>query len=88
MTCLNTKTMGIDIIDELIKQAKYMRIGFKSMAIPRGIAPLSSITGTMDKNISLIYSNPKFLHYFVIFDFILTYRSFSEASSCSVLLIF
>ncbi len=56
MTCLNTSTTGTDASDDPIKQKINKYTGFKSMAIPRGIAPLSSTIGTMYKNINLIYS--------------------------------
>ena len=56
MTCLKTSTTGIDTMDEPIKQLRYTYMGFKFMAIPNGIAPLSSITGTIEININFIYS--------------------------------
>ena len=49
MTCLNISTTGIDTSDDPIKQAR-----FRSMAIPRGMPSLSSITGAMESNINFI----------------------------------
>ena len=47
-------TTGIDTSDDPIRQLMYRYSGFRSMAIPRGMAPLSSMTGTMDSNINFI----------------------------------
>ena len=47
MTCLNISTIGIYTMDELI----YTYIEFKSIDIPRGMPPLSSITDIMESNI-------------------------------------
>ena len=54
MTCLNMSTTGIDTSDDPIRQLIYTYTGFRFMDIPRGMAPLSSITGTMDSNINFI----------------------------------
>ena len=55
--CLKVRISGIDTIVEPITLATYTAIGFKSIAIPIGIAPLSSVNGTMAK--SIISKYPK-----------------------------
>ena len=49
--CLKVRISGIDTIVEPITLATYTAIGFKSIAIPIGIAPLSSVNGSMAKSI-------------------------------------
>ena len=48
------KTTGIDTIDDPIRQAIYTYTWFKSMAIPRDMDFLSSITGTIESNINFL----------------------------------
>ena len=55
--CLKVRISGIDTIVEPITLATYTAIGFKSIAIPIGIAPLSSVNGSMAK--SIISKYPK-----------------------------
>lgn len=53
ITCLYANTRGMATNVDPITLAIYTPIGFKSKAIPIGIAPLSSVIGTIDKNIIL-----------------------------------
>ena len=54
--CLNTRITGTNTSDDYVRQTIYRYTGFKSMAIPKSIAPLSSTTVTIYKDINLIYS--------------------------------
>lgn len=49
--CLKVKMSGIDTIVDPITLTIYTPIGFKPIAIPIGIAPLSSVNGSIAKNI-------------------------------------
>ena len=51
--CLYANTRGMATNVEPITLDIYTPMGFKSKAIPIGIAPLSYVTGTIDKNIIL-----------------------------------
>ena len=51
---INMSTTGINTSDDPIRQFMYTYSRFRFMDIPRGMAPLSSMTGTMDSNINFI----------------------------------
>ena len=55
--CLKVRISGIDTIVDPITLAIYTPIGFKSIAIPIGIAPLNSVNGSIAK--SIISKYPK-----------------------------
>lgn len=59
--CLKVNISGIDTNAAPNTLTIYTRIGFRSIAIPIGIAPLSSVTGIIDKIIIFKYS--KFASY-------------------------
>lgn len=42
-------TTGTDMIDEPMTQIMHRYTGFKSIAIPRGMTPLNSTMGIIDK---------------------------------------